>query len=157
MGQAEILAATASPSAIDAAKTTGVASAIAAATRSTVYAVGTAASGAAAAAISGASATAEIATGNFGGGRLLCGRNKVSLLLMEETVELLEHVQYLLHIHQIFAFKAVPVPVEVSTESALSVVYLVGAHARAVHRVDGFDDVVSFVQHDHIALELDSQ
>jgi LDH2 family malate/lactate/ureidoglycolate dehydrogenase len=51
MGQAEILAATASPSAIDAAKTTGVASAIAAATRSTVYAVGTAASGAAAAAV----------------------------------------------------------------------------------------------------------
>ena len=66
-------------------------------------------------------------------------------------------MQNLLDVHQIFAFEAPPVSVEVSTKSALRVVHLLGGYPRAVHGVDGLDDVVRFVQNDHVALELNPQ
>ena len=68
----------------------------------------------------------------------------------------LQHVQYLPHIDKIAAFESILIFLEILRELRLRLTQFAQCDLRAVHIIDGFNEIVRLVDNHHVACKSNS-
>ncbi len=68
----------------------------------------------------------------------------------------LQHVQYLPHIDKIAAFESILILFEILRELRLRLTQFAQCDLRAVHIIDGFNEIMRLVDNHHVACESNS-